>query len=211
MDFLKDWAGYVGAIVALGGFAAMLTRKGRAFFVACLEARRRKMAMPALVAAIAEDVGLVKKEVMFNGGGSVKDAVIRIESKLANEFWLRPQPAFICDSKGCNIRVTEAYCALVGVRNLFELQSLSWRLFVHPDSLEEYDEAWKTAFSSGAQFTSRARFQTEDGEDRGLWKVRVLPFEHHAGPEGEENWNFTGYFYPLDDLANEIWLENHWK
>jgi len=211
VDFLKDWAGYVGAIVALGGFAAMLTRKGRAFFVACLEARRRKMAMPALVAAIAEDVGLVKKEVMFNGGGSVKDAVIRIEANLANEFWLRPQPAFICDSNGHNIRVTEAYCALVGVKNLFELQSISWRLFVHPDSLEEYDNAWKAALSTGSQVTGRARFQTQEGEERGLWKVRILPFERERRDDGEDSWNFTGYFYPLDDLSREIWEGNHWK
>lgn len=205
-DNLSLIAGLFGSVGAIGGGIWGFRRKVWPGFRQWL----LRVLRYELLERIAEDLGEVKAELKFNGGGSVKDKVVRMSNFLDNEFWLRPQPVFMCYDDGTNAQVSEAYCHLVGVRSLEELRAMNWRIFVVAEDLPGYDELWERALEHKQGVVATARFQTQLQEPRGRWRIRVVPVSAEGGrPDGR--FLFAGYFSPADEVARTIWEDNEWQ
>jgi len=162
-----------------------------------------------LLEDISKKIANIDSELNFNGGGSVKDRVAKISNIFDNEFWIKPQPVFMCSDCGENAEVSEAYCQLVGVRSVSELEDLSWRSFVDIGDLSGYDELWKSALSERRGVVAVIGFQDKYQKPRGKWRVRITPITPFIS-KNEDGFTFIGYFAPADELAQSIWDEHGW-
>lgn len=205
---LKLLTGIVGGVTGL--LAALI--KWRVAFLAWLNrpsARQLLEEVVVKVDGVVVDMEEVKKEIRFNGGGSIKDHVTRMDRMEDVRFWLKPQPGFLCEQNGSNNKVTEAYCQLVSTGQN-ELEHISWKSFIHNDDLAEYGVRWESALKNKQGVIAVARFIDRDQKPRGAWKIKITPIAPLIFEKGD-NYLFMGLFYPVDDQAREIWEEHGWS
>lgn len=206
---ILDWGDKAGGFVAgatavLGVLYAFRNRlrdwikKGRAF-------RKARYDIIEHFPRLLDSVQNIERELNFNGGATVKDAVAFLMKESEIAFWQLARPAFRCLSNGSNQLVSEAYCVLVGISREEFLSHLGWRQFIHEEDRDTYYDSWIDASSTASGFTHTARFQLADGSPRGKWRVRIVPLT-----EKEEDLLWVGFLTPEDDLALQISMENGW-
>lgn len=199
--------GVLGAIMAM-------TKSGRMWFknryINFTKKMKEKNEIPMLLANILKkletvDTRLVKveKEVSNNSGSSMKDTIRLIRSEIEVTNWLSPRPTFRTTSSGINVFVNEAYCHLCGVTS-DELLKFGWRNFgLDPDQVDDYHNRFKMSAKALSQFSGRLKLQTNGGEYRGEWMVKVRPLGPIDSniPDAEIEYMWSGCLYPYDDIA----------
>lgn len=208
---LQESAGVIGAVAGAIGTVFSFTKTGRDWiktkYTNFKVSRAAKKNMPNMISQINDTVGKmdirlskVEKEMMPNGGGSMKDQLKLIKAELDATNWLTPRPTFRTTSSGINLYVNEAYCQLCGC-SPEELLKLGWKSFVSDeDQADEFYTRWLLAAKSLSQFASKLKIQAKTGEYRGEWTIRIRPL----GPiesTGQEDYLWNGNLYPSDDIA----------
>ncbi len=168
---------------------------------------------------IAADLKVVKHQVLTNGGGSLKDAVLRVEegqkmlaagqtrleSYRQHDFWRQPRPGLEMDDHGQVNLASEAACRLFRVSDPDELQKHSWLRFLDHHHVGTFMQTFReTAFSSSI-FRFVIRIRDEKGEDRGEWEFKATPIDA-AEPK-----LYSGFFAPVDAAAKQIAGRANWQ
>lgn len=123
-------------------------------------------------------LGVIAREVLPNGGSSLRDVVTRTEVKvdrveqrqLILEATTRARAnndpnlaMFECDTEGKNIEVSDTYCRWL---NLSRDELLGWGFmsYVHPDDREKVREEWEACIADRRVYSMRHRLLTSGGE-----------------------------------------------
>ena len=188
------WA--VPTILAAGSAWWLVKRK------AIAEWRRqrhnRKAAFDAMVVGFPDlqrVVTGIEKQVRPNGGGSLMDAVNRIEasgkthaeaisdiraSLVSIDAMVRAQSdlgsegAFACDPEGRNDWVNQAYARMLGVGRA-DLIGSQWKNYIHPDDAVAFLAANAAALREHRMFSGRCRMVRSDGEEIEV-DVTIIPY-----------------------------------
>lgn len=200
-------ASILTSLTALIGFLFAIKRKN---LLRPIVIYIKRVTRVDLLEKISERIEYIDKELRFNGGGSLKDQVVKITHLMENDFILKAQPVFMCLEDGSNSQVSHAYCKLVGVDSISELQDLNWRMFIHPDDIDEYDRLWTKALHEKQGVVTIIGVRDQLQNERGRWRVRITPIKPVVR-KVEEGYLFIGHFTPVDDLAKSIWDENGWN
>ena len=137
----------------------------------------------------------VEKQVRPNGGGSLMDAVCRIEasskthgeaisdiraSLVSIDAMVRAQSdlgsegAFACDPEGRNDWVNQAYARMLGVGRA-DLLGNQWKNYIHPDDAGAFLAANASALHEHRMFSGRCRMVRSDGDDIEV-DVTIIPY-----------------------------------
>lgn len=124
------------------------------------EKRDRMNNVVAHVEDIVTKLDKVSKELMPNGGGSIKDQIkqiannvkiIRIERDAT--FYLSKDPMFKTDDKGYYVAVNTSLCQLIGVTE-GELLGLGWLNYVSLEDRDRVWEEWENIIKSGKEIST---------------------------------------------------------
>lgn len=158
------------------------------------EHRAALYALPQRLAEVATAVVGIEKQVRPNGGGSLMDAVTRIEvssqshgcaieevraSITSIDAIVRAQSdlavdgSFECDPSGSNTWVNITYARMLGVGR-FDLMGTSWKNYVHPDDAG-FLAANAAALAEHRSFNGRCRMVRSDG-DIVTVDVTIIPY-----------------------------------
>lgn len=124
-----------------------------------------------------QQLGAIAREVMPNGGSSLRDAVARVETKvdrvesrqLILEATARARSnsdpnlaMFECDTEGKNIEVSDTYCRWL---NLSREDLLGWGFmsYVHPADRESVREEWQACLEERRVYSKRHKMMTSEG------------------------------------------------
>ena len=127
----------------------------------------------------ARDSAIIRKEVTLNGGGSLKDAVIRIEMRISvTEQEQRAVDSdaqhaiFRSDETGRCFWVNPAYCKLVD-RQLSEITGNGWESYIHWEDREHILTEWHKAVIGEREFEMQYRLN-----DNRAVNVKAHPLRH---------------------------------
>lgn len=126
-----------------------------------------------LIDSIRGEVKIMSQELQSNGLGSIKDVVNLLGAKHKADFAANPTPMFICDLNGMNKMVSQGYLDFVGVRDEDELHYYFWEAFIDQDDLDDYREAWNSAFQDGRTLIWEVRWRDAKGNRLGSRIVRA--------------------------------------
>jgi PAS domain S-box-containing protein len=124
----------------------------------------------------------ILNELRPNGGGSLRDAVSRIETQTAVALGridivmsaMGDQvAAYEADGSGLFVWTSRGYCALVG-RPPNELLGWGWIVGLHPEDADHVRENWRSSVEDRRVFEHRFRMMRADGEP--------VPVISRAGP-----------------------------
>lgn len=132
------------------------------------EARDKKKKLYDMVAKIHHEIN-------FNNGGSIKDAVFRIESRIARlednqrivmnvqnvAFWESDENGFVTYA-------SPALCKLVG-RSESEIMGNNWVSCIEPTEKESVFEAWRFSVENNTPFDEEYNYRKEDGKLIKVW------------------------------------------
>lgn len=157
-------------------------------------------------AKTSEDVTALKQIIGYNGGSGLMDQVGYIAGYQASEFWLRPQPGFICDESGGNLDCTHGYCLLLGLSSKADIVGGGWKSFIDRDPTYGYLEEFKEAAHKGESFRGHVEFFNITGKHLGEWIVVARPISADKAKAKR----YMGLMYPSNDLAKEIAAKYGW-
>jgi PAS domain S-box-containing protein len=178
---LSDSIGPVGAVatsLAAIGAVVIPAWKCAIRVAAWMEERERshKLALSRSVrtaraiARLERHVRSIRHELTFNGGGSLKDIVIRLDQRIASgDAWHRafldtlPHPAWRCDSSGSVVYVNPRVEALAG-RSQRDLLGSQWLSSVVPEDRERVRHERSEAISEDRDYDVRLRIRKGDGD-----------------------------------------------
>lgn len=171
-------------------------RKAIAEAMAARRALRVAMAaVPQQIEKLAAAVGGIEKQVRPNGGGSLMDAVTRIEtcslqhgaaieevraSITSIDAIVRAQSdlavdgSFECDPTGANTWVNMTYARMLGVGRL-DLLGNAWKNYVSPEDRPVFLPANAAALAEHRTFSGRCRMVRSDGDIIEV-DVTIIPF-----------------------------------
>jgi PAS domain S-box-containing protein len=108
-----------------------------------------------------EKISKIYAELHPNGGGSVRDAINRIEMRLVNVeqkqnvYLLEgPQGIFEADKNGRYVAVNRTFCRMVG-KTEKELMGMGWMNSVSHDEKSEVFDEWMTAVQNKMEFIKK--------------------------------------------------------
>lgn len=208
---------FVTTIAGALGITNKHVRAGLVSFGKHMLARwsRAEATQKLILAALKEQeenkkvIAEIRYELKPNGGGSIKDAVNRIESGLVSlrahdnhRFRILPYPAFECDSKGKNKRISDAYLDLLGIKATTDLSSLDWQRFIHNEDIETYYKAFLRAVENKSDFGHTARFYNDKRQPIGRWYVKAPRLDSGC---------YLGTLIPQDQRARDLADANGWE
>ena len=205
-EWLKLYVENISYAIAIIGFLLAFKKK---YFV-FLKTSFHNFMRFNLLEDISKRIEYIDSELRFNGGSSLKDQVVKISNLMDNDFWIRPQPAFLCLDDGKNNQVSQAYCQMVSVGSFDELEKLNWRMFIDPMDIDGYDVLWESAFKDKQGFVTVVNIIDQYQEPRGKWRLRITPIKPMIRKE-HEGYLFAGHYTPVDDLAKKIWDDHGWS
>ena len=127
-------------------------------------------------------INLIHNEVKFNGGGSIKDAVLRIESRVAvidtklngiqeNQHVamnLQGIAFWISNDKGDCEYASTSLCKMLG-RNESEILESAWVAWIIPEDRERVFNAWHFSVEHKSAFDEQYTFRKSDGKMQKVW------------------------------------------
>lgn len=127
-------------------------------------------------------INAIHNEVKFNGGGSIKDAIWRLENSVAlvdtklngiqeNQHVamnLQGIAFWISSSDGACEYASTNLCKLLG-RNESELMGNAWLAWVIPEDRERIHEAWLFSVENNHAFDELYTFKKSDGKKQRVW------------------------------------------
>lgn len=146
LEHLAKAAGYIGVIAA----AAIATwRKGI----------KPLWSFASNIANILDGLDAIKYQLVPNGGGSLRDAIDRIEARqIIHEQRHKlihmdsPFAIFETDADGNSIHVNRTYCRWTG-RSAEELQGNGWFNVLAPESRSAVFNEWASAMEQSREFS----------------------------------------------------------
>lgn len=164
---------------------------------------------------IGDVVGQIKKEVTFNGGGSIKDAVFKLTGsderkwKILNELRdcanlnsLRLDIADesdkrmsfkMDDGKRCTF-ISESFLRFFGFTER-DMMGLDWDFCISPKCVRQVHKAWRTAYERRAPYRFDQIIVDSDGEEHRCL-VRGFPLLSASG-------ELTGYYGTVEILDED--------
>ena len=143
--------------------------------------RERREILDKII-AIDNKVGVIHKEVSYNGQSSLKDAVLRIENRMdlidtrlygiqqeqhvsmnlqGIAFWIS-NPDGDCVEASINL------CKLLG-RNETEIMGNAWMAWIIPEDKERVFDAWDFSVKHKSAFDEEYTFKKGDGKKQKVW------------------------------------------
>lgn len=126
---------------------------------ASAEKRDKMNNVVAHVEDIVTKLDKVSKELMPNGGGSIKDQVKQISEDIKTimierdaTFYLSKEPMFKSDGNGYYSSVNHAMCQLCGVSEN-ELLGLGWLNYIALEDKDRVWEEWENIMESGKEIS----------------------------------------------------------
>ncbi len=119
--------------------------------------------------AIEVQLSTVVAEVKPNGGGSIKDAIKRIEVGLSRARSMQrlmlessDTAHYETDDRGGNVWANEACARLLGVQ-VSDFEGAAWRNCIHQDDRQMVGREWGEAVAEGRTYSLRHRFVLPNG------------------------------------------------
>lgn len=144
----------------------------------------------------------IEKELSPNGGGSVVDAIRRIESKMIVQESTDAAilmdyniGIFRCDIYGKNTYVNRTYARMLKTGRE-DLMGHGWKNFLRRDERERYAQVWSNAFADSREFEDVVEFQ--DSEKK---TVKVIV---HGYPLPDSNNKIVGFMGMVSFSQEEI-------
>lgn len=148
-DQLEQFAKIVGSIGVIVAATAAAWKKGIKPF----------WNFASNVSNIFEGLDAIKYQLVPNGGGSIRDAIDRIEARqIIHEqrykmlYMDSPFAIFETDAEGNSIHVNRTYCRWTG-RSAEELQGNGWLNILAPESRSAVFKEWETAMEQSREFS----------------------------------------------------------
>jgi PAS domain S-box-containing protein len=119
--------------------------------------------------AIEAQLAAVVAEIKPNGGGSIKDAIKRIEVKLSRAKSMQrlmleasDTAHYETDDRGGNVWANEACARMLGVQ-VADFAGAGWRNCIHQDDRQMVGREWAEAVAEGRTYSLRHRFVLPNG------------------------------------------------
>lgn len=112
------------------------------------------------------------REFSFNGGASIKDILVLLNADFRDRKREVPYPMFICDHRGQNQVVSQAYLNLHGLEHDTALLHLDWLQFIDSRDVPLYSQQFLEAAERRSSFGGRFRFADPT---KGTWYVTARP------------------------------------
>lgn len=154
----------------------------------------------------AQELDSLKKMIGYNGGSGLLDQVGILVGIQVSDFWMKSQPAFVCDENGHNTSVTHAYCNLLATTKKEDLLGLGWKGFSDREESSDYLIEFRDAASRRENFRGPIFFFNSYGEPCGQWVVVA----HPISPEQANIKRYMNLVYPIDATAKEIAKKHDW-
>jgi len=155
--------------------------------------------------ALPAKVDAIQKELVTNGGKSLKDSLNRIEMRQCRaEEKMRillsgaDKPCFECNEQGECIYINNAYLNLVECKEADALLN-NWRNLIHPDDRDEIIKEWSMAVKDKRDFEYKFRYLTKSDKVVAVYCKAQLMHDHKG--------NISGWFGTLKEIPN---LPNEW-
>lgn len=186
------------APAVLTGLLAWWAIKRKSLAAARAQRRAQRAAMAALptqLEKLATAVCGIEKQVRPNGGGSLMDAVTRIEARgqehgtaieeirssitsidaiVRAQSDLAVDGSFECDPTGANTWVNITYARMLGVGRI-DLLGNAWKNYVSPEDQSVFLTANAAALAEHRSFNGRCRMVRSDGDVIEV-DVTIIPF-----------------------------------
>jgi PAS domain-containing protein len=208
-DQLALTAGIVGALGVLFATVPVLRR----LVVRAAGIIKGYVTGPLVLQQLFREVMAVKAEVMYNGGGSMKDIVAglrsaqqRQENYRRQDFWSQGRPALELDGDGHVNLSSEAMLRLFHVSSPEDLHRRSWLRFLDSEEVDEFLSAFISTARADSMFRFEIGIRGSQGEDRGRWVFRAVPIKPDIG--GTKL--YSGHWAPIDEQARQIAARNGW-
>lgn len=191
LEELVRWAVPV-LLTAVAGWWALTRKAVIAWRVRRRARREAQAAVPRRIADLADSLALINKQLYPNGGGSLMDAVTRIErghgaaieeirtSVSGIEAIVRAQSdlaidgSFECDPNGANTWVNMTYARMLGVGRM-DLLGLAWRNYIHSEDRAAFLAANASALAEHRSFNGRCRLVRSDNDIITV-DVAIIPY-----------------------------------
>lgn len=137
--------------------------------------KEKKEQFNRIVNDLHSDLKSVKYELTYNGGGSIKDAIHRIEGKLidlseSQKLTLNIQnvPYWLSDNKGECTYASPALCKIMG-RSEDEIKGNSWATWLIQEDKERIFESWMFSVENKVPFDEIYTYRKPDGSFVKVW------------------------------------------
>jgi PAS domain S-box-containing protein len=152
---------------------------------------------------VVKSIEIIEKEITCNGGGSLKDAVVRlsdtcesiersqkvIEQRTKASLHYSNTALFETDKDGNLIWTNEPFYDLTGLA-LTDIAGFDWLIYIHEDEREEFLQEFKSCLSMNRRFSKNAK--TSDNKN-----VRMVGFPYRINPK-----EHGGFLISVYELSN---------
>lgn len=182
---LAEWESIAVIIASLMAMAPIYNYAIRPMFRFLRSQAKAVMLLPEL----ADSMRQIRNELTTNGGSSLKDAVVRIERRQAENTQMIQamfhHGSFKADTNGSIIDVSKAMCKLFR-RSNSELMGNAWITWVAEDDRDDVEREWNKAILGKRDFDEHFSIRMDDRTE-----VKVhLRADQLLDPKGV----CTGYF-----------------
>lgn len=143
-------------------------------------------------------VDAIKHQVEVNGGGSLKDSMLRLESYRRIDFWKMQRPALELNGQGHVLLASEAACRLFHVSDPKELYRISWKRFLDGNEVMEFMKSFRETAAEGSLFRFAIGITDSNGAPRGKWEFKARPVDITGAGL------YSGFFTAVDEVAKEL-------
>jgi PAS domain S-box-containing protein len=152
---------------------------------------------------VVKSIDVIEKEITCNGGGSLKDAVMRLSSTCDNieksqkvieqrtkaSLHYSNTALFETDTEGNLVWTNEPFYDLTGL-TLTDIEGLDWLTYIHEDDREEFLHEFKSCLSMNRRFSRTT--ETSDGKN-----IRMVGFPYRINPK-----EHGGFLVSVYELSN---------
>jgi len=135
---------------------------------------------------LPQKIDAIYKEIRPNGGGSMKDAVGKLQQSVAKiekrqiaEYMNSAFPCLETDDKGDITWVNRSYLRMLNT-TFEEVQGKGWKNFVHPKDRERIFKEWQEAVDDKREYRTTFSFISQNGGE--------IPVHGSALPIGKEGY-----------------------
>ena len=152
---------------------------------------------------VVKSIDVIEKEITCNGGGSLKDAVMRLSSTCDNieksqkvieqrtkaSLHYSNTALFETDTEGNLVWTNEPFYDLTGL-TLTDIEGLDWLTYIHEDDREEFLHEFNSCLRMNRRFSRSSR--TSDNKN-----IRMVGFPYRIN--SKENGGFLVSVYELSN------------
>tara|TARA_R110000737_G_scaffold261676_1_gene269795 strand:- start:50 stop:628 length:579 start_codon:yes stop_codon:yes gene_type:complete len=152
---------------------------------------------------VVKSIDVIEKEITCNGGGSLKDAVVRLSSTCNNiersqkvieqrtkaSLHYSNTALFETDVEGNVVWTNEPFYDLTGL-TLTDIEGFDWLVYIHEDDREEFLHEFKSCLKMNRRFSRSSR--TSDNKN-----IRMVGFPYRINSK-----EHGGFLLSVYELSN---------